>query len=201
MKTYTKFGLTILFLFMLTPKAWGEIPPTLIQRVQPAVVTVITYDAQGQEKSGGSGFFINDKGHLITNFHVLLGAHRAKVKNYLGRSYNIKQVLAEDRFGDLVMVSVVISETQKLKVAPDSPKVGEHVIVIGSPLGFEQTISDGVISSIRDEQFLGGKRIQITAPISPGSSGGPVVNLNGDVIGVAYAMIRGAQSINFAIPG
>ena len=89
--------------------------------------------------------------------------------------------------------------TPFLKVADLRPQVGERVLVVGSPLGLEESVSAGIVSAIRNIKDRG-EFLQISAPISPGSSGGPVVNLQGRVIGVAAFQVRG-QNINFAVPG
>ncbi len=88
---------------------------------------------------------------------------------------------------------------QPLSISPTLPETGERVIVIGTPLGLEKTVSDGIVSAVRDVAGFG-KIIQVTAPISPGSSGSPVVNMKGEVIGVATFFVVAGQNLNFAIP-
>jgi tetratricopeptide (TPR) repeat protein len=176
--------------------------PEIIKKIQPSVVVILTYDKEGQISSQGSGFFINEMGDVITNRHVLEGANSAKVKTANGNIYPITKVLAEDKDGDLVRVTVDIPAiaVHASLVSTTIPEVGERVIVIGSPLGLEQTVSDGIVSAVRDIPAFG-KIIQITAPTSPGSSGSPVVNMKGEIIGVAtFQMVEG-QNLNFAIPG
>jgi Flp pilus assembly protein TadD len=111
-------------------------------------------------------------------------------------------VVTEDKEGDLILLSVGISHdtVQSLSMSASIPEVGERVLVIGSPLGFEKTVSDGIVSAVRDIPAFG-KTIQITAPISPGSSGSPVVNMKGEVIGVATLQVVEGQNLNFAISG
>lgn len=176
--------------------------PKLIKQIQPAVVTVIGYDAQRRLIRLGSGFFINQEGHLITNVHVLAGVSQAEVKTLAGGRYPLKVVLAEDRRLDLIKFKVELPQGPPhfLAVSASLPEVGERVLVIGSPLGLEQTVSDGMVSGIR--QVAGrGQILQISAPVSPGSSGGPVVNLKGEVLGVATFQMGRGQNLNFAVPG
>lgn len=176
--------------------------PSLIKRIQPAVATVITYDADGNPLGQGTGFFISRQGHLITNYHVLEGFSTAVIKTNNGRRFTIKGVVAQDAEADLIEVLVDISDTavHALRVTEVVPPVGERVIVVGSPLGLSQTVSDGIVSAIRNIKGVG-RIIQITAPISEGSSGSPVVNVRGEVVGVATLQFREGQNLNFAIPG
>jgi len=174
----------------------------LIKKVSPSVVLVITYDEEGEELSGGSGFFISEAGDVITNRHVIQGAYHAEVKTADEKVYDVKEILAEDKECDLIRLSVDIPRdaVHVLGISDSLPEVGERVIVVGNPLGLEQTVSDGIVSAVREIPAFG-NIIQITAPISSGSSGSPVVNMKGEVIGVAsFQMVEG-QNLNFAIPG
>jgi tetratricopeptide (TPR) repeat protein len=176
--------------------------PSIIKEIQPSVVVILTYDNENKILSQGSGFFINERGDVITNRHVLVGASSAEVKTANGKIYPITKVLAEDKEGDLIRVSVDIPAiaVHASSVSATIPEVGERIIVIGSPEGLEQTVSDGIVSAVRDIPAFG-EIIQITAPTSPGSSGSPVVNMKGEIIGVAtFQMVEG-QNLNFAIPG
>jgi len=178
--------------------------PQLVKKIQPAVVTIIAYDAKGKPKTQGSGFFISPEGHFSTNYHVLSGASRAILETADGERYPVKTIVGKDSAGDLIIAVAddpfAAIGRGSLKISPIMPEVGERVVVIGSPLGLEQTLSDGVVSAGRKIDGLG-EIIQITAPVSPGSSGSPVVNMKGKVIGVAtLQMIRG-QNLNFAVPG
>ncbi|MBU1488045.1 S1C family serine protease [bacterium] len=150
----------------------------LVKRLKPSVVAILTYDKELKTLGQGSGFFISKKGDLITNYHVLEGASSAEIKTADGKLYPIKKVLAEDKEADLVRVLVEVSEdaAHPLSVSSSIPEVGEQVLVIGNPLGLEQTVSDGIVSAVREIPTFG-KIIQVTAPISPGSSGSPVINM------------------------
>ena len=193
-------------MLLLLLGAWGETVraqedlPALIKKIQPAVVTIIGYSADDKHIRLGSGFFVSEDGQVITAWHVLQGVARAELKLPRGERYPLTTVLAEDQKADLLKLSVHIpGGTPFLKVADIRPQVGEHVLVVGSPMGLEESVSEGLVSAIRNIKDRG-EFLQISAPISPGSSGGPVVNLQGRVIGVAAFQVRG-QNINFAVLG
>ena len=179
----------------------SESLPSIIKRIEPSTVIVFTYDNKGDFLYLGSGFFISQNGDIITNYHVLQGASSAEVKTSDGKTHPITYIVAEDEQSDIIRLSVDISSqyVHPLSLSTTVPEVGERIIVYGSPLGLEKTVSDGIVSAIREVPTYG-KLIQITAPVSPGSSGSPVLNMNGEVIGVAtFQMIEG-QNLNFAIP-
>ena len=174
----------------------------LVAKIRPAVVTVVVYDANHQVAGIGSGFFIDKYGHLITNYHVIDGKYAAEVRTADGNSYPIVLVVADNKSVDLVKVLVDIprEKVKWIKVSSDLPSIAEQIMVVGSPMGLEQTVSEGIVSSIREIPLVG-EFFQMSAPISPGSSGGPVINLKGEVIGVTtFQFVRG-QNLNFAIAG
>ena len=179
--------------------------PELVASVKPSVVTILTYDADGKFSGQGSGFFIA-KNRIVTNHHVIEGAHRAEIKLASGQTIEIAGLLAEDVNHDLALLQVdpagggLATVTIKpLPLAQGKPREGERIAVIGSPFGLEQTVSEGIVSAVRELPGLG-TVIQITAAISPGSSGSPVLNMHGEVIAVANSHVVKCQSINFAIP-
>ena len=174
----------------------------VIKRIQPAVVTIIGYDANDRVTKIGSGFLIDNEGHLITCAHVISGVARAEVKMANGMRYPLKTLVAEDATADLVKLFVdgLRGNPAYLPISKIIPEVGERVVVVGSPLGLEETVSDGMVSGIRIVRGRG-EILQISAPISAGSSGGPVVNLKGEVVGVAMFQMGKGQNLNFAIPG
>ncbi len=176
----------------------------LYQRIRPSVVVI--YVEKDRGRGSGSGFFVNHNGDIITSHHVLRGATAAKVKTANGAEYEIQSILAEDVASDVVMASVKMNrgEVVPLQVSSSQPEIGERVVVVGSPLGFDQSVTDGIVSAIRMTKEGNGKYLQVTAPISPGSSGSPVVNMRGEVVGVASAQIlygNRAQNINFCSAG
>jgi len=208
MKTHQRFLITIFVFFLclapfspLIAQGIEEKLPAIVKRIETSTVVILTYDGKGNLLTNGSGFFISQDGDVITNRHVIMDASRAEVKTAEGKVYPITQVLAEDKEGDIIRVSVDIpqKEVKPLSVGVSVPEVGERIIVIGNPLGLERTVSDGIVSAVRDVPNFG-NIIQITAPISPGSSGSPVVNMKGEVIGVATFQLMEGQNLNFVIP-
>lgn len=149
----------------------------------------------------GSGFFVQPN-LIATNYHVIEGAAKGTAK-LVGKytTYNIEGVTATDRDNDLALLKVAAYGIKPLSLGDsNSVRIGETVYVAGNPKGLEGTFSDGIISSRRDKDTK--ERLQMTAPISPGSSGGPVLNRKGEVIGVSFAQHRAldAENLNFAIP-
>ncbi|MEJ2039188.1 MAG: tetratricopeptide repeat protein, partial [Desulfosarcinaceae bacterium] len=172
----------------------------LIAAVQKSVVTIRVYDAGEKVVRLGSGFFIDREGTLVTNDHVMEGAYKADVRTADGASYPILTMVARSQLVDLVKVRVEIPPDKivPLAVAGEEPAVADRVVVIGSPMGLEQTVSEGIISALRNHPAHI-KIYQVTAPISPGSSGGPALNLRGEVIGVVTFQAATGQNLNFAV--
>ena len=177
-----------------------DILPELVRRIKPSAVAIETFDSRGEKLSRGSGFFI-ETDRIVTNRHVIEGAYRAEIHSSIGTVYPVKGVLAVDAEGDLAVLKIDPPATyvRPLPLDKTSPQEGESVVVIGNPLGLEGSVTNGIVSAVRDIPTFG-RIIQITAPISAGSSGSPVVNMHGQVIGIATLQITGGQSVNFAIP-
>ncbi len=175
--------------------------PELVRRVKPSVVAIATYDSQGEALMTGSGFFVRP-GQVVTNLHVIRGAQRTEIKTLdgKGRVFAVAGVLAVDEEGDLALLSVEMppdkSRSSELTLA--LPDEGEQIVVIGNPLKLEGSVTDGIVSAVREVPNVG-KIIQITAPISHGNSGSPVFNMNGQVVGVVTVKVTNGQNINLAI--
>lgn len=162
----------------------------------PSVVMIVTYDVTGAPRGQGSGFFVKP-GQILTNAHVMEKAYSAQVLSVYGR-YEDVTILKEDEDLDLALLEVEDAGEPHLRPSTLEPYPGQRIIVIGNPMGLEHTVSDGLVSAIRIAPD-GTELLQISAPISPGSSGGPVLNEHGRVMGVATATIEGGQNLNFAI--
>ena len=175
--------------------------PTLVKRVKPAVVAIATYDVNGEALMTGSGFFLRP-GQVVTNLHVIRGAVRAEIKTLDGKGkvFPVKGTLAIDEEGDLALLSVetALERARSSELASELPDEGETIFVIGNPLKLEGSVSDGIVSAVR-EVPNSYRIIQITAPISHGNSGSPVFNLRGQVLGVVTVKVTNGQNINLAI--
>jgi Tfp pilus assembly protein PilF len=164
-----------------------------------AVVVVTAYDEKGNAISQGSGFIVRADGAVVTNYHVIGMARDIKITAG-DRILDVEGLIFTDEKNDLVILKAKVKNMPVVKLGVvEKANIGEHVYVISSPEGLENTISDGLLSGIRE---IDEKReiLQITAPISPGSSGGAVFNRNGEVIGVVTFLIKEAQNLNFAMP-
>lgn len=170
----------------------------IAKRCYPSVVTIYTKNRQGQGMMG-SGFFIAPN-IIATNFHVIDGSYAQSVKFFTHlREYPVLRVIRVDKRADLALLQVNLPNVPFLPLAEDGwPDIGMDVFAIGSPQGLEGTLSTGIVSSWRTE--LGPERIQFTAPISPGNSGGPLINAKGQVIGVVVATMLNMQNVNLAVP-
>lgn len=175
--------------------------PELVRRVKPAIVAIVTYDAKGDALTTGSGFFIRP-GQVVTNLHVIRGARRTAVKTLdgKGRVYQVSGLLAVDEEGDLALMRVDMSpeRPRSSELAVSLPEEGETVFVIGNPLKLEGSVTDGIVSAVREVPGVG-KIIQTTAPISHGNSGSPIFNLKGQVVGVITVKVTNGQNISLAI--
>ena len=175
----------LLVLLLSTPTYAQDLLPELVRRIKPSAVAIETFDSRGEKLSRGSGFFV-EADRIVTNRHVLEGAYRAEIHSSTGTVYPVKGVLAVDAEGDIALlkIDVPVNQIRPLPLDKTSPQEGESVVVIGNPLGLEGSVTNGIVSAVRDIPTFG-RIIQITAPISSGSSGSPVVNMQGQVIGIA----------------
>jgi S1-C subfamily serine protease/cytochrome c-type biogenesis protein CcmH/NrfG len=164
------------------------------QRSTPSVMLVVCGDSQG------TGFMVSENGLLVTNHHVIEGAKKMFVKSNTGGIHEVESVVAVDKDRDLAVLKVGVRNIKPLVLA-DAPTVnpGAKVVVIGNPQGLESTITEGIVSAKRGLSGYG-EVLQITAPISPGSSGSPVFNIKGEVVGIATFKRLDGEALNFAIP-
>ncbi len=190
--------LTVLLFFCPISILPAQTVPEIAEKALAATVYLEMQDSNGSPLGFGSGFFV--KPNLIaTNYPVIAGASSGTAK-LVGKSitYKIEGFTATDKYNDLALLKVTASGIKPLPLGnSDDVKIGETVYVVGNPKGLEGTFSDGIISSRRGGHAKG--RFQMTAPISPEISGGPVLNRKGEVISVSFMMFEGSQN-NFAIP-
>jgi trypsin-like peptidase len=164
----------------------------------PATVTILALGARNDTLALGSGFIVRETGVIVTNFHVMRGASAAVVLLANKDRVTRVSVVDADSTIDLALLKIPGSHLPALITRSTTPRVGEKVIAIGSPLGLSETVSEGIVSATR---LVGAHEIvQITAPISHGSSGGAVLDADGRVFAVSTSLLADGQAINFAIP-
>jgi serine protease Do len=158
----------------------------------------------------GSGFILNDEGFLMTNFHVIEGETQISVEVYHSangelerKTYKQVRIIAINKFGDLALLKIDDKDAPKFKSvllgSADALAVGEGVFAIGSPLGLERTVTEGILST-KTRPMMGDLYLQTTAQINPGNSGGPLFNLRGEVVGITNMKITFGEGLGFAIP-
>jgi hypothetical protein len=173
----------------------------LFESALPSILKIETFDSNGKPLMLGTGFFISPNGKAISNLHVFKGASKSQITTSSGKTYQIGSVWYKSDSLDLVTFDILNDDKEVfpfLKMAVNIPKIGEGVFVIGNPIGLDFTVSNGIISSIRQQTELG-QVIQTSAPISAGSSGSPLMNMNGLVFGVITYTFTKGQNLNFAI--
>jgi len=177
---------------------------SLVKQIGEAVVQVRTPEGLG------SGFFLNADGYLITNFHVIEGETEISVEVYhqkdgqLDReTYKQVKIIAINKFHDLALLKIEDKDAPKFKYVTlgnsDALNVGDAVFAIGSPLGLERTVTQGILST-KTRQMEGNLYLQTSTQINPGNSGGPLFNLAGEVVGVTNMKITFGEGLGFAIP-
>jgi len=176
-------------------------PANLEELSSLATSAVVLVEVQAGERSRqGSGFIVDQEGIILTNHHVIRSATNATVRLSSGDIYDRVSVLAVDERRDLAVLKISGFGLPTLPLGnSDSVRIGTDVIAIGSPLGLENTVSTGIVSGRRTEP-KGFQLLQITAPASTGSSGGPVLLRDGRVVGIAASQFRNGQNLNFAVP-
>jgi hypothetical protein len=171
----------------------------LYKRVSPTVVLIEAVDSKGEATKLGSGFLVGSDGRILTNFHVIAHSKEATVRLANGDAYDDVEVLSVDKRKDIALIKIKALELPSVMLGRSSSvQIGSTIYSIGNPLGLQNTFSQGLISGVR--QFDGYQYFQISAAISPGSSGGPVIANDGAVIGIAVGSFKGGQNLNLAIP-
>lgn len=176
----------------------------MFKRVAPSVVLIEVYDRRGVKLGQGSGFFVDGRGTVVTNAHVALSVNAASLKVSIFDDQlqatgvrNVDSVVSTDVENDIAVLRLNWRPVRFVRVRTAPAEIGERVFAIGNPIGLLHTMSDGLISGRREANGI--EVLQISAPISPGSSGGPLVDADGNLVGVTTAGIPG-ETLNFAIP-
>src|SRR5260370_13252304 len=171
--------------------------PEIVSHAKQSIIEIGNIDRYGKLSSVGTGFFVSRDGFAITNYNVIKGASRIIGRNTSGANYSFERVYFVAPSVDLAILKFFAVDVPYLRLGSSQSAVeGQRILVIGNPNGLQGTVSDGLISAFREDRSY----MQITAPISPGSSGSPVLDEEGKVIGVAVSQIVEGQNLNFAIP-
>jgi tetratricopeptide (TPR) repeat protein len=196
----------IIYIFTLTTFSYGQKPlKTLIKENEKSVFLVQCFDDKNQMVSNGSGFFIDKAGTAYTNVHVIKNAYQIKIKTIDGKYYKVEKIIDYNPTLDIAKIKILNPtgiDFHTVKISTNKSEKGDEVFTIGNPDGLESSVSSGIISSVRTIPDYG-ECYQITASISPGSSGGALFNMRGEVIGVtSFGQIdnnRLNQNLNFAV--
>ena len=182
----------------MQPKASSSTAASVVQRVEPCVFVVYALNAQGKTISQGTGFFIAASGIGVTNHHVFKPGVQWVIKTFDGKQYPVRRIVKQSERYDFVVFETEASVTFPfLKTASQTPNKGDEVLILGNPEGLESTLSRGIVSSIRKLDNAD-DLIQTDAAISHGSSGSPVMNMSGEVVGIATMKIQECENCNFA---
>lgn len=178
-----------------------QAPDSLEELAARATQAVVLIDVQtASDKRQGSGFLVDADGRILTNNHVIRDARSVRIKLASGDIYDAVTVLSTDERRDLAVLGIAGFDLPFLPLGnSDSVRIGHPVVVIGSPLGLENTVTTGIVSGRRQEPE-GFQVLQISAPASRGSSGGPVLSRNGEVVAIAASQMQVGQNLNFAVP-
>ena len=173
----------------------------LVREREKGVFLIINYGNRGQGGSIGTGFFINDRGLAVSNYHVLDGGRRWSAKLIDGTRLPIEEVLYEDEANDFVVFRVDLGNTRIVPVPVSRERLekGEEIFVLGNPNGLESTLTRGVISAVRRNYEGMDETVQIDAAISPGSSGSPIMNMRGEVLAIATFKRLECENCNFGV--
>lgn len=195
-----KLVLPVLLVFLLVINIQATQGNEIISSTLERTVMIIALDDNCQPLGIGSGFLVGKNGEIATNYHVVEGASSALIK-FVNREekFEVNSILQKSEKYDLAIIQISSNQSPLLLGDDELTSIGDRIFAIGNPEGLEGTVSEGIISGFRkvDDKF---RLMQITAPISPGSSGGPVINQKGQVIGIASASIMLGQNLNFAVP-
>ncbi|MGD1894400.1 MAG: serine protease [Cyclobacteriaceae bacterium] len=171
----------------------------IVEIAEPSVFVVYTYNRTGKRIGQGTGFFIEKQGIAVSNHHVFDKGESWKIKTFAGEEYDVKRIIKQSEKFDYVIFQVKTeSEVDYLPLGAALPRKGEDIVVLGNPRGWESTVSRGIVSSIRKYKGQRDALIQMDAAISPGSSGSPVMNQKGEVIGIATMQVKKCENCNFA---
>jgi len=183
-----------------TPAARVKLSPgEIAAKYSGAVVILESYNDQGQKLGQGSGFIFSPEGKVFTNYHVIRGAGRVQVQMHDQSTHEVAYIAGLDMQHDVVALQIEGDSLPSVHLGNSSTvKTGDHVTALGAPLGLDSTLTDGIISAVREAGSF--RLFQTSAPISHGSSGGPLFDDYGDVVAPAVSTAEAGENLNFAVP-
>ena len=178
----------------------AEIPISeLFKKHVDSIVLIGVVTKRNKVSRVGSGFFVSEDGYIVTNYHIVEKAINIFVKLKSNHAYSSVRVVGFDAAKDIAILKIDDNGFKPVTLGNSNHlEIGQKVVTIGNPLGLENTVTDGLISSIR--QGEGTKLLQISVPLSNGNSGGPLFDLKGEVVGITTAAYAKGQNLNFAVP-
>lgn len=192
--------LSILISLCLAPVSYAADTVKIVSSTLPSLVLIEIFDDNGKALGQGSGFFVTNNGDIITNNHVAnIGNHYIIYTNdNKALEAHLKATYAEQDIALLTTNNTHKFTYKPLTLSKSTPPPGTHVIALGAPSGLMNTVSDGLVSNIKQKE--GFPFLQVSCPISPGSSGGPVVNDNGQVVGMSSFILTTGSNLSFCVP-
>ena len=199
-RSLSALSVGVAFLILAPLASAQETSAEQIARLKKAVVIVTTYDDRGKPLLQGSGFFV-DSNQVATNFHVIKNASQIRVETFNGAVSTVTTILATDEKSDLALLQLDSPSPQStvLYLKTTAPAEGDSVTLISNPQGSHWKVTRGSTGLLWEFHGLG-ERLQITAAISPGSSGGPVLDERGKVVGIATMYFNSIENLGFAVP-
>jgi hypothetical protein len=204
MKTLVKTGAVVFAMFLSKGILFSQVPSktanAMYERAKEAIVKVEGYDpCSGKQSWQGTGFVVASDGKILTNYHVIRNSKQLTVRLANGDAFDNVEVMDVDVRRDIAFLKIKAVDLRTLQLSVSSNVVrGDNVLALGNPLGYEGVLSTGIISGFFQED--GFRFLLTTAPISPGSSGGPLLNERGEVIGITTATRADGQNLNFVVP-
>ena len=200
MKRMKSFMKLMLFLIVAQLLSCAKGPKAVLEKAEMATFIIYTFDEYGLPAGSGSGFFIDKNGTGITNYHVLDKSIKAVIRLKDGKEYEIDKVLASDKKWDIIKFSILHKDDENfsyLEFSNNNVEQGEKVYNLGAPMGLDQSFADGLVSSKRLDSH--GEVLQVSIPISQGSSGSPIMNESGEVVAVATFKQSRGENLNFGV--
>jgi S1-C subfamily serine protease len=199
MKFIEAFPIVVVANFCVSTPVWAQEskPEDIYTKALPSTMT-LTVDKGDEKISIGTAFLCVKDGLAVTAWHVVKDAKRVVAKFSSGEEFEVSGIIDKDEVRDIALIRVKVFGRPMLATIATEPKVGSKAFLIGAPKGLDFSFSDGLVSQV--QTLSGVKLVQFTCAASPGNSGGPLINSNGEVIGVVSWQLRDSQNLNFAIP-